>query len=293
MEISKRLPHRSVQSVYRHGLRQLHPFKRGTWTDEECELLNECVHRMGKKWAVIQTKLNRSADSCRDKYREMNDDYVRGRWKETESEELKKLIKEHLNVDPNSNIKEVGKMVQSQGIKIPWSAISKRMGKRSRLSCFKKWQKMTGIHSPSDQSKKPGYSKGDKAAASREKVKGNDSMLGGNAAASIVSGVNNPIRDSANADFDIYLLAELSNLNATRTSDINWDGLRLENAQERWLELFEEFQSSGMMDESMMTMPISEIAQLMLERKTSAQRAAETVEAVDLPPPETLNTREI
>jgi hypothetical protein len=26
MEISKRLPHRSVQSVYRHGLRQLHPF---------------------------------------------------------------------------------------------------------------------------------------------------------------------------------------------------------------------------------------------------------------------------
>ena len=29
MEIAKALPHRSVQSVYRHGIRQLHPFKRG------------------------------------------------------------------------------------------------------------------------------------------------------------------------------------------------------------------------------------------------------------------------
>jgi hypothetical protein len=33
-EIAKKLPHRSVQSVYRHGLRQLHPFKRGAWSDE-------------------------------------------------------------------------------------------------------------------------------------------------------------------------------------------------------------------------------------------------------------------
>jgi hypothetical protein len=120
MEIAKRLPHRSVQSVYRHGLRQLHPFKRGGWTEEECETLVDMVstaiafmnksvvfsntntttaqvQRMGKKWASIQQKLNRSADSCRDKYREMNDDYVKGRWKENESEILKRLIREHLN----------------------------------------------------------------------------------------------------------------------------------------------------------------------------------------------------
>lgn len=32
----------------------------------------------------------------------------------------------------------------------PGSVISKRMIKRSRLSCFKKWQKMTGLYSPSD-----------------------------------------------------------------------------------------------------------------------------------------------
>lgn len=73
MEIAKRLPHRSVQSVYRHGIRQCHPFKRGAWSEEEVATLQDLVTRMGKKWSAIQSKLNRSADSCRDKYREMSD----------------------------------------------------------------------------------------------------------------------------------------------------------------------------------------------------------------------------
>jgi len=153
MEIAKRLPHRTVQSVYRHGLRQLHPFKRGPWSETECHTLVELVQRMGKKWSAIQAKLHRSADSCRDKYREMSTDYVKGRWKEGETEILKRLIREHLRADPNADIKELGRMVENEGIVIPWSSISKRMGKRSRLSCFKKWQKMTGIFSPSDQHK--------------------------------------------------------------------------------------------------------------------------------------------
>jgi hypothetical protein len=78
MEIAKSVPHRTVQSVYRHGLRQLHPFKRGPWTEEEVATLNELIARMGKKWSAIQTKLNRSADSCRDKWREINSDYTKG-----------------------------------------------------------------------------------------------------------------------------------------------------------------------------------------------------------------------
>jgi len=147
MEIAKCLPHRSVQSVYRHGIRQCHPFKRGAWSEAEAATLVDLVQRMGKKWSAIQAKLNRSADSCRDKYREMSDDFVKGRWREQETELLKRYIREQLNVDPSADMKELGKMVEEQGIQIPWSTISKRMGKRSRLSCFKKWQKMTGITS--------------------------------------------------------------------------------------------------------------------------------------------------
>lgn len=96
MEIAKRLPHRSVQSVYRHGIRQLHPFKRGAWSEQECNTLQELVQRMGKKWAAIQSKLNRSADSCRDKHREMSDEYIKGRWKEQETEQLKRVIREQV-----------------------------------------------------------------------------------------------------------------------------------------------------------------------------------------------------
>ena len=163
MEIAKSLPHRSVQSVYRHGIRQLHPFKRGAWSDAECEQLVELVSRLGKKWASIQTKLHRSADSCRDKYREMSEVYTRGRWKESETEQLSRLIREHVlqqaaaqNIDTtaqmgdhpgNNNIKAIAKLVHDHNISIPWSIISKRMVKRSRLSCFKKWQKMTGLSS--------------------------------------------------------------------------------------------------------------------------------------------------
>ena len=42
-EIAKQLPHRSVQSVYRHGLRLLHPFKRGAWTEDEIHKVSEAV----------------------------------------------------------------------------------------------------------------------------------------------------------------------------------------------------------------------------------------------------------
>jgi hypothetical protein len=119
MEIAKRLPHRTVQSVYRHGLRQLHPFRRGPWTEAECQTLSDLVTRMGKKWSAIQAKLNRSADSCRDKYREMSSEFVKGRWKENETEILKRLIREHLRVDPNTDIKELGKMVERENIIIP------------------------------------------------------------------------------------------------------------------------------------------------------------------------------
>lgn len=154
MEIAKKLPHRSVQSVYRHGIRQCHPFKRGAWSEQECATLVDLVTRLGKKWSNIQSKLNRSADSCRDKYREMSDEFIKGRWKEEETATLQRLIREQLNNQTKGataaieDMRELGKLVEETNIQLSWSVISKRMGKRSRLSCFKKWQKMTGLFSP-------------------------------------------------------------------------------------------------------------------------------------------------
>jgi len=130
-------------------------------------MLSDLVQQMGKKWSAIQSKLNRSADSCRDKYREMSDEYVKGRWREQETEVLMRLIREHLNVDPSTDMKTLGKMVEEQNIQIPWSDISKRMGKRSRLSCFKKWQKLTGLYSPADEYKRRKFSDSDEEHANK------------------------------------------------------------------------------------------------------------------------------
>jgi hypothetical protein len=294
-EIAQCLPHRSVQAVYRHGLRQLHPYKRGAWTDDECEQLLNMVTLHGKKWASIGTKINRSADACRDKYREMSEYFVRGRWKTTEVQQLKKLIHEHLQVDKDLDWRELGKYAEANGLKVAWSIISKKMGNRSRLSCFKKWQKMTGLLSPSDGGSEQQYKEEDTQALppshstakvnakmdTHEQVDMHVAPTAGTTAAMAV-GTGNSMGASAEADLDVILLSDLVSCNVSRASDVDWDELRVENAQERWYELMEEFQNAAT-DDAVLAMGISEIAQLMLDQKTSALRAAETVEAVDLP----------
>ena len=66
-------------------------------------------------------------------------------------------------------------------------------------------------------------------------------------------------------DADTYLLSELISLGVNKPSDVNWEDLRFENSQERWYDLLEEWQSS-MDDDSLLALPVSEIAQLIFER---------------------------
>jgi len=380
-EIAKALPHRSVQSVYRHGLRVLHPFRRGIWTEDEINKLLELVTRYGKKWVHCQKTLNRSADACRDKYREFSDVYVKGRWKEHETQELVRLIKDHLKLQdqPNLGMVEIGKMVEQEGITLPWGVISKKMKNRSRLSCFKKFQKMTGLFSPSDiGSKRPPegtdsrpirhlqqqqeklqiqQQEQQKQQRSRRAPSQSSSRGGAYVQPAETTPAENPVvialpevddedfiggfvgttrpeteephpdhhqqqrqrqhraqqvdhqlqqeeegegdnqNGSSNAtsagagaggaDLDMSLLSELANSGAYRTSEFDWDGMRVDfDAQDRWNDLVMEWQSQEgyeATEDALMTLPFYELAQLLLDRKASAKLAAETVEAVDLP----------
>lgn len=297
MEIAKNLPNRSVQSVYRHGLRILHPFKRGPWTEDECQKLVDLVAVVGKKWSTIQKRLDRSADSCRDKFREMSDEYVKGRWNDEETDELKRLIRHHLRADPNASMVELGKMVEAEGMTLPWSAISKKIGNRSRLSCFKKFQKMTGIFSPSDsqRSRTKSSSKGTTTASYSEELRipKNYEAPSSKAATRVTRAEelripekygyevrNNP------GDEDMELLSELAASGANRATGVQWDALRMEDAQERWQALVGEWQQqegAEATDDAITSLPLFELAQLLLDQKSSAKMAAETVEAVDLP----------
>jgi len=66
--------------VYRHGLRKLHSFKRGKWSEKEERRLMELVAQSGPKWVKFQEELNRSADACRDKHRELSTGVMGTAW---------------------------------------------------------------------------------------------------------------------------------------------------------------------------------------------------------------------
>lgn len=320
MEIAKRLPHRTVQSIYRHGLRQLHPFKRGPWTDAECEQLNDLVSVLGKKWSVIQSKLYRSADSCRDKYREMDSKYVRGRWNREEIEQLQRVIREQLRVDSSYSMKELAKYVESEGIVIPWSIVSRKLGSRSRLSCFKKWQNMAkdASHAASTlmemrhpllpantATEQPFASTSD---SQRQKlISFTEQPLQSEQLKSPTSQQQLPApqqdvlpHDNTNTtipfsscdeemdDDDIYLLQHIAESNAVRSTDISWTtALPGGGGLERWMSIFsnyyfnEDDEFNSEGRKKQQNLPISEVAKLLLEKRRS--KAAAAVEAVQLP----------
>jgi len=126
-DVAKSFPHRPVNSVYRKGLRVIQSTKNktGPWSEIEKSKLLALVTQYGKKWAKISTILGRSGDACFDKYRTINWDYESGPWSDADIEKLLKLVEEY-------STEEV----------MPWTTISKRMGNRNRLSCFKKWKNM-------------------------------------------------------------------------------------------------------------------------------------------------------
>jgi Myb superfamily proteins, including transcription factors and mRNA splicing factors len=142
LQISQKLPHRTTRAVYRHAMRVMHPFKRGEWTEEETRELMLLVVMHGKKWVTIQNKLNRAADSCRDKYREFHTDFKRGEWGEEETLLLEKHVRDVLKFqEQDISMYQVEEMIQKDPEKyhIPWDQISKLMGNRSRLACFRKY----------------------------------------------------------------------------------------------------------------------------------------------------------
>ena len=143
-KIAQVLGNRTVQSVYRHGLRIMHPFKRGKWTDEEVVLLKELVSKHGKRWALIQKELQRSSESCRDKYRETSVGYRKGTWLEEESNLLENHIREAVGVGKMVTMREIANMIDEKKVNISWIEISNKVKSRARLSCYKRFQKLSG-----------------------------------------------------------------------------------------------------------------------------------------------------
>lgn len=154
---------------------------------------------------------------------------------------------------------------------------------------------MTGLYSPSDQHKMPpeavaalaGGGEAPPSAASAVAAlpeSARNAPTAGAAAAAAAAAAR------LDQDIDFYILSEIANSGANRDSEVDWNSMRVDNANTRWNELFQEWQTEVQPEEQVLESPVSEIARILLERKQQAKMAAEMVEAVDLP---TLKSREV
>lgn len=361
-EIAKALPHRSVQSIYRKGLRHLGPYHRGDWTKEEENLLLNLVQHYGKKWATVANKLKRSPDGCRDKYREMPErhGYINGRWLTEEIERLLLHVRDVLKVpssfplppsppastqhllcaedeknhaasssssDKSNNEKEQRPSSAQQGVKessfdpyyvtpaqreyfssfvkaidqycnqqgkettIPWSAVSKRMGNRSRLRCFRKWQKLlsgtvTDTRVEEEESeveeedehcreaKRKRKSKSLPKKTTKKKIKEKHEEEESIRAEEIEQPpliTTEPIiikkeKFKLHNPEDIQLLQQISATEARRPTDIDWAaGLTHPKAFARYQEILDEIERDNDTDE-LLDMPLASQAKLLLLR---------------------------
>jgi len=302
VEIAKKLPHRSVVSVYRHGIRIMHPFKRGEWTNEEENALIECVIKYGKKYSTIQKKLNRSADACRDKYRELSAEYVNGKWDNDDWEKLLRLVREHLHVAKDMSFEDLVRRIHEQKIVLPWDSLSKKMVNRSRLSCLRKWKgkvkKYTSIpesdsDSSSSQPKKPPKQKkrrktdevgkstksSNKDKPRKSSKKSHKSSIGIKHASTNASVDSYDSSESSSMDivvelwsYDKILLERLVSSAYKQMGSVPWATIHhpLGNAMERWNILCDEFYAlidDPNLEDEFSDKPLWEKAQLILNKK--------------------------
>ncbi len=145
VSIAQTFTNRTVQSVYRHGLRIMHPYKRGSWEESEVTLLQLLVKKHGKKWSMIQNELHRSSESCRDKYREIGmGNFSKGAWDDEESDKLEKCIREVAKLGDNVTMKDIAKRIKDNQCAVSWMDVSEKMKTRPRLSCYKRFLFLSG-----------------------------------------------------------------------------------------------------------------------------------------------------
>ncbi|WAQ84991.1 hypothetical protein PtA15_5A564 [Puccinia triticina] len=133
--ISDELPGRPLISVWKYIRRAYDTRCRlGPWTPEEEAALVEAHRKHGQSWTAISAAVGRSADDCRDRWKNQSsirDVKNQNKWSQEEIEHLRQLMVKSKSIysDPKS--------LSWDGL---WTWISQEMkGRRSPLQCRNKW----------------------------------------------------------------------------------------------------------------------------------------------------------
>ncbi|CAM9203288.1 unnamed protein product [Scytosiphon promiscuus] len=197
--IAECLPNRPPSSVYRHGIRKLHGLKMGPWTTDEVAQLQHLVKTRGKHWKLIEKEMDRSADACRDKHREIIPFQRQGAW----TAEEEKLLNDYViaRMGGNGDSTE-SKLTGEERVEVPWAEAAQVVKTRNRIACQKKWDYLQ--------------------MQRRQKRQQPESGTG--------TSTNSRITASANLGFVDHLLQT----GAEDESELTWSSLSYPRAQLRW-----------------------------------------------------------
>jgi len=164
-QVAEALPLRTRTSIYKHVRRAYHVYQvRGVWTPEDDAQLKDYVEELGTQWRKISEIMHRMPEDCRDRWRnylkcggQRNSDV----WTHEEEDKLRDVInvcveaildlKEKagtLPPVPDDETEEEAKLRLKQlrdscQDEVNWNVVSEKMdGRRSRIQCRYKWNKM-------------------------------------------------------------------------------------------------------------------------------------------------------
>ncbi|KAI9723777.1 MAG: hypothetical protein M1812_001077 [Candelaria pacifica] len=167
-EVCEVLPYRTRQSIMKVCRRRFHNYgKRGKWTPDEDDLLEQAQKEKPNKWKEIGETIGRLPEDCRDRWRnylKCGDKRKTDVWTEREVMMLKRAVAEcmeNMRIAKAKQAKQAGKVPIKDGFGsfavgppeeededtnvelINWLVVSEKMDNcRSRLQCMYKWKKL-------------------------------------------------------------------------------------------------------------------------------------------------------
>lgn len=149
-QLTRVLPYRLRALTYKHIKRQYHVFQvRAQWTKEDDDTLRHLAQVHAGKWCRVGMLMHRMPEDCRDRWRnyvKCGDNRLSNKWLADEERQLVQIVTDYLRQAAPASPEDGsdGGAVADAAVKINWTLVLDLMeGKRSRIQCRYKWNKLT------------------------------------------------------------------------------------------------------------------------------------------------------
>jgi len=139
-ELASCISDRAQKSIFDHFTRRFLEYRHGKWDDEELEKLFGLIQIHGQKWEKISRSLGRSPYKCLKKFSQLGN-FVTGHFRPEETRNLLAAIRDLCGLPASATLDDMA------GKKIPWKAVTERVGTRNRDTLYVKfWSLVRSRH---------------------------------------------------------------------------------------------------------------------------------------------------